>query len=136
MKAIFLDIDGVICLKPPKTLDEGTLKCLKRIVDTTGAVIILSSTWRVYPEYKQIVVDALTKLGLTLYGVTVDRPFGPRHTEIQEFLDDNPTIEKFAIIDDQMDAEIMGKPGTFFLTDYPDGLTAAIADRIIIHLNS
>ena len=66
MKVIFLDVDGVLnsenhgkelfALKnanPEECYDrwdlpyEGTLKPLKRIVDSTGAIIVLSSSWRI-----------------------------------------------------------------------------------------
>lgn len=49
MKVIFLDIDGV--MKEEDYNAEFKDECfarLKRIVDETGAEIILSSSWRIY----------------------------------------------------------------------------------------
>ena len=67
MKVIFLDIDGV--LNTSKTfidiyneyqktghkrleIDLFRLEFLKSIVDSTGAVIVLSSSWRFYGQMK------------------------------------------------------------------------------------
>jgi hypothetical protein len=54
MKVIFLDIDGVLnCSTTENTLygydfvDEDKLVRLKRIIDQTGAVVVLTSTWRI-----------------------------------------------------------------------------------------
>ncbi len=53
MKVIFLDIDGVLNSVESKSscgayvgIDDSKVKRLKRIVDATGAVIVLSSSWK------------------------------------------------------------------------------------------
>ena len=55
MKVIFLDIDGVLNSgaydrrrnwNELTDIDESRLPLVKQIVDQTGAVIVLSSTWR------------------------------------------------------------------------------------------
>lgn len=48
MKAIFLDIDGCICLRSSryKNFDITCSNNLKKIVDETGSVIVISSCWR------------------------------------------------------------------------------------------
>jgi len=55
MKVIFLDFDGVLnSVKYDRKrdwnkltfIDESRLPLLKQIVDSTGAVIVLSTTWR------------------------------------------------------------------------------------------
>ena len=58
MKVIFLDIDGVLnSIKFDRLrmrdgrsdfIDESRLPLLKQIVDSTNAVIVLSTTWRVH----------------------------------------------------------------------------------------
>lgn len=58
MKAIFADVDGVLNedSTPTRTknslvfIDSDKLLRLKRIVDATGAKIVLSSTWRYAPS--------------------------------------------------------------------------------------
>ena len=55
MKIIFLDVDGVLnsqdllerCGEDKLVpIDEENIRCLKEIVDETGAEIVLSSSWR------------------------------------------------------------------------------------------
>ena len=54
MKVIFLDIDGVLNVIPTKFdqwgayfgPDDHFVKNLKKIVDQTGAKIVITSTWR------------------------------------------------------------------------------------------
>ena len=55
MKVIFLDVDGVLnsqqlfekCEDDQLiSVDEDNIKNLKTIVDATGAMIVLSSSWR------------------------------------------------------------------------------------------
>jgi len=47
LRLLFLDIDGVICIDlMNNTLDEKALVQLGRIVKTTAAKIVFSSTWR------------------------------------------------------------------------------------------
>ena len=56
MKVIFLDIDGVLnCRKTPNPrklpyiVDPKLLKRFKRLVERTGAKVVLASTWRYDP---------------------------------------------------------------------------------------
>ena len=46
MKVIFLDFDGVITIPPKWYLQAGLIKNVKKIVDATGAKIVVSSSWR------------------------------------------------------------------------------------------
>ncbi len=84
MKVIFLDIDGVLnSIKFDRLrmrdgrsdfIDESRLPLLKQIVDSTGAVIVLSTTWRVHWEkdenlcdnFGKYMVDTFAKYGLTI----------------------------------------------------------------------
>ena len=56
MKVIFLDIDGVLnCSKThnprnlPYVIDPKLLKRFERLLERTGAKVVLSSTWRYDP---------------------------------------------------------------------------------------
>jgi hypothetical protein len=146
MKAIFLDIDGV--LNTPKTIkkfgfdfiDDILLALVARIVRETDAAIVLSSTWRIQEKDRNIVVQALERHNLKIHDCTpvIERSGGwteggwvRRHEEIQAWINQNP-VDKFAIIDDFEDAEI---EGSFFLTDENRGITVEIAEKIIQHLN-
>lgn len=119
MKIIFLDIDGVLNSKPydaqrnwneQTDIDETRLPLVKKIVDETGAKIVLSSTWREHwdsvlencDEDGIHINETFAKFGLDIYdktpdlGLTADRP-----NEIKAWLDSAPeTIESFVIIDD------------------------------------
>ena len=58
-----------------------------------------------------------------------------RGDEIQEWLDEHPEVEKYAIIDDDDDM-LPEQEENFFQTDFQTGLTDEIAKKVIKHLNS
>lgn len=152
MKIIFLDVDGV--LNHSKTpdwrdgsihvLDMECVNQLRRVLDTTGAKIVVSSTWRFSPEGMRAVLDALPK-----NAVIGKTPFSsrnlnaPRKLEILDWMDkvwpltwgaSFEVITHVAVIDDDNDADL--EDGSFFKTKFEEsGLTAEIADRMIAHLN-
>ena len=144
MKAIFLDVDGV--LNTPKTIrkfgfdfiDDILVALVARIIRETNAVVVLSSTWRIQEKDRNVVIQALDQHNLKIHDCTpvIERPFEQgwvrRHEEIQAWIDQNP-VTKFAIIDDFEDAEIQG---SFFKTDENFGITVGIAEKIIQHLNA
>lgn len=142
MKVLFLDIDGVLNSNGTirafgfDFIDPHLVDLVGVIVDQTDAKIVLSSTWRLSPEDKKLVEDALTRAGLSLMDCTPNLcgngKWVSRSEEIKKWLSENP-VDKFAILDDFEDAEI---PGSFFKTDDDVGLTKAIALEVIKHLNS
>ena len=141
-KVIFLDVDGV--LNTDSTvyrfgsdfIDPILVKMVAKIVQNTGAVIVLSSSWRLDAKDTELVKNALAAEGLSIFSAT---PFHaapskwiPRNEEIIEWLcSRGHNVKEYAIIDDDNSAEIGGK---FFQTDDKIGLTVEIADRIIKHL--
>lgn len=46
MKILFLDVDGVLLINPREGFRKVAMQQLKRIIDETGARIVVSSTWR------------------------------------------------------------------------------------------
>lgn len=140
MRILFLDIDGVICtdsshrIKPKQpfpagfhipfrtgwdNLDKDCIKRLNRITDATGAIIIISSTWRLACLEEgdfQHLVDYLKKQGVTGHILDktpthlphgyIDRING-RGKEIEQWLKDwsGEKIESFVILDDDYDLE-------------------------------
>ena len=46
MKAIFLDIDGVLNTNSDREISNDKLKLLSELVSKTGAEVVLSSSWR------------------------------------------------------------------------------------------
>jgi len=105
MKIIFLDIDGVLNDAPTimeKDNDlpaEPHLSCLKQIVDATGAEIVLSSTWRLFPQSRNDVRNKLKTVGLQFVDRT--KELKDRDTEIREWLSRHPEVDSYVILDDE-----------------------------------
>ena len=119
-KVIFLDIDGVLnveeeAFKTGVKIDPAKVKLLKKIVDETGADIILSSSWkRGYnhfvedgfqakdPNFK-LLYDLLAAEGLEIKGITpISGESGAvaRPLEIREWLARFHTVFSYVILDD------------------------------------
>lgn len=147
MKVLFLDMDGVLN-SDPYLLDNGTemtptgrqltwphghidpknVEILNRILLTSGASVVLSSSWR-----RLINLEDLTKVlrtrgykGPDLMDLTPTardlpgwQPFTPRRKEIQVWLDGHPEVDHYVILDDDPDAEIKGH---YIQTDCMTGL--------------
>lgn len=167
MKVLFLEIDGVCNNRyTPQgdawPIDPDMAYLVRRIVQETGAIIVLSSSWRHAPEGVQVVSDRVTKVHYTTTlnaGSRAMRRYGTisRGTEIQMWLDEwnketlsykvkhlmplepsgysNEEIECYAILDDDGDMLFKQKPN-FFQTSFLTGLTREIAEKVIVHLNS
>lgn len=141
MKIVFLDIDGV--LNNPGTyapkdapwrreegdpiripIDEACMKRLNRILESSGASVVISSSWRLFAHWQEL-GPALVAHGMqgTVIGETPDlvndpewleawrtregAPFAyermERGMEIAEWLKANPHVTSFAILDDCSD---------------------------------
>ena len=125
MKVIFLDVDGVLNdqmwlrLYENGEIDKERVARLAEIVKATGAVIVLSSSWRVLPDelddmdkwvWRQL-VDALHEYDMSIYDRTpvigMDRPL-----EIKTWLDQHAgQVEAFVSIDDDFRKEDYAKYG-------------------------
>lgn len=70
LRVLFLDIDGVVCCNFRGELEEPKLKLVKRIVDASGAKVVLSSDWRRRHALKDRVNAALGELGVEMIGAT------------------------------------------------------------------
>ncbi len=134
MKVIFLDIDGVLnnydTLGPLGLGWEPSLvKILKRIVKETEAKIVLSSAWRILKNNCRIITDDM-KIGFI---DKTPQDFKTRGSEIQGWLDNNPRVDRFVILDDASDMEHLMPH--LLQTDGEFGLTDEIADEAIKRLN-
>jgi hypothetical protein len=106
MKAIFLDIDGALnCNKTtnphglPYVVDRRLLARFRRLLDRTGAKVVLSSTWR----YDPAGLFSAKRWGIPFIGVTPDMPKRPRRDEICAWLKKHQNVARFAVIDDEDD---------------------------------
>lgn len=139
MKAIFLDVDGVLnnydMLRRNgfDYIDPELVARVGMVVDKTGADIVLSSTWRIQKGDRRLVEEALGAVGMSLLDSTPELD-GPRADEIRAWLDANPGVVRFAILDDDEDAGF-GFEGSFFQTDPEVGLTLDIARATVDYLN-
>jgi len=150
MKAIFLDFDGVITIPPRWYLKANKIKYIKRIVDETGAKIIVSSSWR-RENIKETINDMIGKtkrcpknkmlywLIDNLYDVTSwfsDKKYNGtgRGGEIQTWLDKHPEVDNYVIIDDDNDM-LDSQLYHFVETNFEDGITELETIRAIKVLN-
>jgi hypothetical protein len=136
-KVLFLDIDGVVNKREnydpsrksgPYPIDTYCAFLVGRIKLQTGCEVVLSSSWRHHPEGVENVSDRVVEL----LSVTPTLS-GLRGDEVQAWLDIHPEVEKYAIVDDDLDFYVYQAPN-FFLTTFQDGLTDEIAEAIIEHL--
>jgi hypothetical protein len=133
-KLIFLDCDGVINKSGSDPIDDGLMDNLSRIVEETGAKIVISSTWRLYQDFHNGIRLALQERGIDVVGATPEIHDAQRHEEISQWLEaTNPSEFKYAVIDDNRGA---AGDHPYFGTTMSYGLTPEIADKVIKHLNS
>jgi hypothetical protein len=154
-KVIFLDIDGVLnsgaYIKrldgafddPIHQIDPEAVVRLNRITDATGAVIVVSSTWRLAFRHSADPLRQLQgclaayKITAPVIGLTPDKQSirNRRGKEIQSYIDDHYNeIEKFVIIDDDSD---MGRLLPHLIkTLFEDGLQDSHVETIIGILNN
>lgn len=126
MKLIFLDIDGVLNThndffeasyyghehnKGNEILSRANLAVLDRLIDHTGAKIVVSSTWRFHFKNSQL-HEMFKARGFkaprtTFIGQTPDLRMGItsgpeyfRSKEIHAFLEDRDDVESYVILDD------------------------------------
>ncbi len=152
MRIIFCDVDGVLnhkgCIdRAPGGFTgvvEEHIRNLKRIVDETGAKIVLSSDWRLIkddPEYGEnydyLVKRLQSVAGLAISDHTDDISWSSRGDEIRKYLEDHPEITGYVILDDipftSFDACNLGDH--LILTSERRGLTQKDADEAIRKLN-
>lgn len=128
MKIIFLDVDGVLNFKNSSSkVEDEKANLLRKIVEETGAQIVLSSDWRYWwnTDDKDFAMlkRKLAEHGMDIISKTPTTKHGYRGAEIHQWLSEwqGEEIEKFVILDDQNDM----KPHMDRLvrTDFNCGLT-------------
>lgn len=149
-KILFLDVDGVLNSVESckfygtfERLDPRGVVVLQRIIDTTGAKLVISSTWRLYRGLDGM-REVLQHAGLRaeVVGITPDlverrdvrgeMDLGgfiahPRREEIAAWLAQHPEVTAWCALDDDPDAG----PLNLIRTDDRVGLTEANADAAI-----
>lgn len=153
MKAIFLDVDGVLndARTPDRApggfigIDDSMVTQLKRIIDRTQAVVILTSTWKSEWEKNReestidgkYLEDCLLKHGISILDKTTDH-ISNRGEGIVNYLKDHPEIDKWVVLDDDIfyDYEKYGIMPHLVKTNFGyGGLSQAFANEAIFRLN-
>jgi len=157
MKVIFLDFDGVLCnvesisegyksrISPeqdPYGPDAECVAALNRIIEQTGAMIVVSSTWRKSRKPNASMRETLNRWGVKgeVVGTTPvlhgdEYAYKRRGCEIQQWLNTVRTpVTSFVILDD--DSDMAHLRHRLVQTAMPEGLTEADADRAIAILNA
>lgn len=161
MKVIFLDIDGVLNCSTSKSfcidddgrvikgVDSDKVKRLAKIVESTGAQIILSSDWKdkwnkyytsSKPSHAKYLDNHLYKKGrLTIKDKTPSTSKGSwfRGEEILTYLRLHQDIENYVILDDTFFEDFDNKNiiDHLIITDYKYGLTDENVKQAIEILN-
>jgi hypothetical protein len=126
MKILFLDVDGVLNTQRYITrkdrqfigrkhlakleweveqIDPARISMVNQIVQETGCKVVVSSTWRKLHSIEEL--DSLFRiLGAEFSIFDYTHILGTRRGfEIQEWLDENPQVDRFVILDDDSDME-------------------------------
>lgn len=144
MKILFLDIDGVLTntkiadlmggfptdfsTESIQRFDWGAIRCIRELCWYTDAKIVLSSSWRRHFPASEVAEN----LGLDIIDATpttTTRVNNCRGDEIQDWLDANPEVTQWAIVDD--DADMLPEQfDRFVQTNMDHGLTMADVARL------
>jgi len=152
MKVIFLDIDGVLNEEKSRSrccgytgIDDKKAENLARIVEKTGAKIVLISTWKddwrktdkAHQGMMANYLDRkLKKQGIAVFDKTKSIDGNGFHFSrgegILQYLADNK-VEKYVILDDyQFDYDRCGLTDFYIKTDaYNGGLTEELAEKAV-----
>lgn len=146
MKVLFLDCDGVLNCQsswphdsPTNTpLDKDKVELLNEITSSTGALIVMSSTWRkfIFSEVGHKDCRGILRDG----GVTgefhedwrtpIKIESGARGREIAEWLNTHSEVQQYAIVDDDSDMLPSQMP-KFVRTSWKKGMQYEHANRLV-----
>ncbi|KAF4661276.1 hypothetical protein FOZ61_003392 [Perkinsus olseni] len=153
-RVIFLDVDGVLHPFPldfataqgsdtTECLQASCMQQLQRIILSTGACIVLSSSWRFFPSTRQRLQDSLASYGIPPFqqwiAADAERDVKDRMDLIMEFVEGNPETVSggWVVIDDadlaaghdSLIAEVFKQH--YVKTNPMVGLTKELADKAI-----
>lgn len=153
MKVVFLDFDGVLCNhesisagykartapeQDPYGAHDDCVAALNHIIEQTGAMIVVSSTWRRISKFRTAMAETLSKWSVkgTVLDITPVLNDEIRGKEIAQWLASysRHPIESFVILDD--DSDMGDLRHRLVRTESARGLTMADAERAIALLNN
>lgn len=133
-KFLILDIDGVLNCGDQKGLLSPQCEQLKRVLDETGALVILSSERRKSSESLKQIIKLILEMNHTMQSVTPVRPnIFTRAEEIKLWITLNCPARYVILDDDKSCIEMF--PYHTVLTDQNIGLTEELANKVIEKLN-
>ena len=115
MNVIFLDYDGVvnnIIWDPEKGRADYShpfmgkvnnfqaCQWLSEFCEKYNYKIVVTSTWRLHPNYKECLIAGGLRDGIEILGC-VGRLSAGRGAEIMEYLSQHPEVEKWLVLDDE-----------------------------------
>lgn len=120
MKVVFLDIDGVLNCAGSESrapsgvigIDSSKVKRLKRVVENTNAVIVLTSTWKKEWSHAEserspdgnYMVKKLSREGLHILDKTDDHVVN-RGRGIHDWIEKHGNVDSWIAIDDDVFAD-------------------------------
>lgn len=147
MKVLFLDIDGVILsgeelwANHNRYLPPAKIALVKEVCSRTGALIVVSSTWRMLEDCRGLLEAAgltclhrdwrtakNTKVGNIWIGC-------PRGREIQDWLDAHPEVSAYAIVDDDGDM-LPEQMARFVQTPFATGVDRPHVEALVTALSA
>lgn len=145
-KILFLDIDGVVNCKNTTQRHRGFIGIdpymaflVGKIVMYTGCEVVLSSSWRTFHDDG---VEEISKQVAKISDVTpppwYDREndhHSTRGEEIQAWLDKNPDVSVYAILDDDTNM-LPNQLPNFFQTSWDTGITESVYEAVKRHLST
>jgi len=136
VKVLFLDIDGVVNkvgtharYRDSVAIDPFLAFRIGKIVVDTGCQVVLSSTWRLFPDRRRAVEVYVTDI----LDITPIAAGDFRGDEVRAWLAGHPEVTRYAILDD-CDDFYHDQP--LFRTSWLTGITDEIAQRVIEWLNA
>ena len=142
-KIIFLDIDGVVCLhkenanwSEEELFDADCCRRLKEILLATGCKLVLSSSWRLFPDSVRQMFRQFKPFGITKGNFLGRTPLrDDRGDEVMVYLKRHPQIDRFVALDDQPFYSKGFPQERLILTKEESGITEEIKVRCIAILH-
>jgi len=138
-KVLFLDCDGVLNSWKDfqhgehNPLNPGSCQLLREVLDATNAKVVISSVWRMDFSWRKLLGDSGPLARSDLFDhdfITPVSKSGRRGEEIKIWLDRNPEVKQYAIVDDNNDFLAYQLP-FFVQTPTSTGMQQTHADRLI-----
>jgi len=118
--------EGTVCSyswsKQGKVNNFQAVQWLSEACQKFGYDIVVTSTWRLWDNYKECLINGGLRDGIEVLGKTPSIRGVPRGSEIKAYLEEHPEINYYIIVDDEADM-LPEQIGHFIMTDGDVGFT-------------